>query len=217
MTAPREDWREVCARRLTATLARKPRRKNSRDYMASLPKRAPIIVAPNEFIAAKPKPARAPEPDKTASLRKDRLRPRAKRIAVAAAPPPRPLTMVERHRILSGKACLDDHHFTAFQRPVVAYEKVPRDADEMAALRLRLHIEQGGHCAICGGEMAGEGVKWSLDHVVPRSLGGFDGIGNYVLTHGECNGLKSNRIPTGCELVWLLAINARLGAQPQAF
>lgn len=74
------DWRELCALRMTRTLARQPRKKVSRDYLASLPKREAIVVSPDEFgglaragvIAEPPAP---PEPAPT-SERKDRLRPR---------------------------------------------------------------------------------------------------------------------------------------------
>lgn len=54
----------------------------------------------------------------------------------------------------------------------------------------------------------------TVDHVVPRSRGGALGLGNVVLAHRPCNGRKANRMPTGCELTFLLAVNARLGVRP---
>lgn len=63
-------------------------------------------------------------------------------------------------------------------------------------------------------ERDAQGKLGSLDHVIPRDLGGRDAWGNYLLAHGECNGAKSNDAPTGCEMVWLLAVNARLGVEP---
>lgn len=74
---------------------------------------------------------------------------------------------------------------------------------------------QGGLCASCGQPI--RVFHCSGDHVIPRSRGGAPGFGNLVAMHGWCNTRKSNRWPTGCELVWLLAVNARLGVGPQTF
>lgn len=72
---------------------------------------------------------------------------------------------------------------------------------------------QGGLCAGCGLAMR---RRWTtLDHVIPRSRGGFDGFGDVVAMHRDCNQAKRDRWPTGCELIWLLAVNARLGVGPQ--
>lgn len=74
---------------------------------------------------------------------------------------------------------------------------------------------QGGLCAGCGGALSR--YDRSLDHVVPRSRSGADALGNVVLMHGRCNSRKGARMPTGCELVWLMAVNARLGVGPAGF
>jgi len=74
--------------------------------------------------------------------------------------------------------------------------------------RLALRRAQFGRCAICGGNMK-RGKVHSIDHVVPQSRGGRD-VGNLVLAHRPCNEAKANREPTGCELIWLAAVNARL-------
>ncbi len=71
---------------------------------------------------------------------------------------------------------------------------------------------QGRLCASCGGVVRPR--RESVDHVVPAALGGPGKLGNLVVMHGGCNRLKANRLPNGCELIWLLAVNARLGVGP---
>lgn len=76
---------------------------------------------------------------------------------------------------------------------------------------------QGWLCALCGQEidiLGRMGARISTDHVVPRYLGGWDEWGNFLAAHRQCNADKSNDEPTGCELVWLFAVNARLGLEP---
>lgn len=71
-------------------------------------------------------------------------------------------------------------------------------------------------CALCGQPIR-HARDVSTEHVVPRSAGGFWGLGNIVGAHQPCNVRKGDRLPTGCELIWLLAVNARLGVQPQGW
>lgn len=57
----------------------------------------------------------------------------------------------------------------------------------------------GTDCGICGRAVDlwlpfPEGDSSSVDHVVPRSLGGGDDISNYQLAHLRCNILKGNRV-----------------------
>ena len=85
---------------------------------------------------------------------------------------------------------------------------------EAAANRRALLRAQEGHCGLCGHDLRGEA---SIDHVIPRALSGANGLGNLVLAHSLCNSDKSNDVPTGCEMVWLLAVNARLGVMPVVF
>jgi 5-methylcytosine-specific restriction endonuclease McrA len=54
----------------------------------------------------------------------------------------------------------------------------------------------------------------SLDHVIPKALNGADRLGNLVAAHRGCNHRKGSHPPTGCTLVWLLAVNNRLGVGP---
>ena len=89
------------------------------------------------------------------------------------------------------------------------YRLVPKSVS-----RVLLRI-QGGLCAGCGQPV--RPIYLTADHVIPVSRGGADALGNLVAMHGPCNSRKSNRMPTGCELIWLLAVNARLGVGPQTF
>lgn len=94
------------------------------------------------------------------------------------------------------------------------------------AATILLHHLQDGICAICGAEIEVRQRQHyfddmlinyplgNLDHVVAKSIGGEIGLGNVVLTHSKCNTRKGNQPPTGCECIWLLAVNARLGAEP---
>lgn len=87
---------------------------------------------------------------------------------------------------------------------------------ESAKIRDRLLQLQGGICAICGTPM-NDGTHWGAatnDHVIPKSAGGQDRLGNLVAAHRSCNMRKGSDRPSGCELVWLLAVNNRLGVEP---
>lgn len=93
--------------------------------------------------------------------------------------------------------------------------------DKRDRLRRVLWSTQGGVCGLCGVTMLpfkscdsldGDGA--TIDHVIPRSKGGPDRLGNMLVAHARCNSDKDVRVPTGCELVWLLAVNARLGVEP---
>lgn len=111
--------------------------------------------------------------------------------------------------------------------------RTPKDHEVVRLARL-----QDGICALCGKPLfrrtskAGSN-RTSLDHVWPKNRDhthGRDappGCGkwepkrpagarrrirwNKLAAHGKCNSAKGNRYPTGCELIWLAAIRARLG------
>lgn len=68
-----------------------------------------------------------------------------------------------------------------------------------------LRYAQRNRCAICGQPFS-KNRPPSRDHVLAISLGGYDGRGNLLLAHTKCNGLKGNRLPTGCEMIWLLTV-----------
>lgn len=81
---------------------------------------------------------------------------------------------------------------------------------DKAKARNDLFRMQEGMCAICG-EFVLQGA--SLDHVIPKSMGGYDGLGNLVMAHRSCNQDKHSSPPSGCVLVWLLAVNNRLNVE----
>ena len=85
------------------------------------------------------------------------------------------------------------------------------------SIRSRLIDVQQRICALCGEELDSDDHRSTVNHVIPRSLHGSDDLGNLVAAHNRCNNRKSNDIPTGCEMVWLLAVNARLGVKPDIF
>jgi len=107
-------------------------------------------------------------------------------------------------------------------------ETAPTSTARMIAERW---IAQDGICPICGKPMQavsrlGKQNAASLDHVYPRcrrqhrrgaprpaGLGHHNRspVGRTVAAHGRCNSRKGDRQPTGCEIIWLLAVNARLG------
>lgn len=75
-------------------------------------------------------------------------------------------------------------------------------------LRAILSDVQGDYCAICGRPIG----RWTrnIDHVWPIGDGGFNGPGNMVMAHEWCNFHKADSLPTGCEIIWLAAVCARL-------
>lgn len=76
------------------------------------------------------------------------------------------------------------------------------------AIRQMLVREQDGLCAICGQPMR-QGDR-NIDHVWPRGAGGYHGLGNLVAAHFDCNNRKGHQLPTGCEIIQLVAVCARL-------
>ena len=65
--------------------------------------------------------------------------------------------------------------------------------------RARLYEMQGGLCAICGGPMPAPGTRRghkrpaTLDHKIPFSWGGSNGLWNLQLAHRRCNERKGDR------------------------
>lgn len=76
---------------------------------------------------------------------------------------------------------------------------------------------QDGLCALCAEALEDKPHHYTVDHVVPLGRRGPDAFGNIVAAHKSCNSAKADRMPTGCELIWLLAVNARLGVHPQGW
>jgi len=90
----------------------------------------------------------------------------------------------------------------------------------------KLIVAQENLCAGCGKPMMPRSdfpsrrgdAKYrdlpSIDHIIPRAKNGKNGAGNVVAMHMLCNQMKGDDMPTGCELIWLLAVNSRLGWEP---
>ena len=88
------------------------------------------------------------------------------------------------------------------------------------ALRLQLAELQGWTCPICGGAIQRArgrepALFTTLDHVWPRrGKSGSTGLyRNALATHADCNSAKGDRPPTGCEIIWLTAVNARMALE----
>lgn len=62
----------------------------------------------------------------------------------------------------------------------------------MPALRWQVFQRDGWKCVACG-KTSHDGVLLHLDHILPRSKGGKDGMDNLQTLCGECNIGKSNR------------------------
>lgn len=212
---------ETCLKRMERTLTCTPQRKKTRDYVRSL-------TGERETPAQLRARARAAV---EAAAERAALRERAKEVGrnvVAKArshpeqqcPPVRkqrvsPFAKARQGKAIAVKKCRPGHR----HRPEFINE-TPREArgmDEMRELRVRLAKVQNGLCGICGGALPINPHLASLDHVIPRAMGGKDSVGNYVLAHKECNGEKANDVPTGCEMVWLLLVNAKMGALPVVY
>lgn len=106
----------------------------------------------------------------------------------------------------------DRHHWGRSGGP-----RISRSMEESLTQRVLLYVAQEGICALCGQPMEGPGTRHSLDHVIPHALGGKNALGNLVLSDDLCNRRKSNDQPTACEMIFLLAVNARLGVEPTRF
>lgn len=194
--------RSQCFERMSKTLARKPKSKKTRSYVNSL---TGETETPAQFWercqAAATKAATLPtsvEMDAVHKPRKDRLSPFARRAHAARNP---------------WNCRGADRYHSDWSGGV----RHALDMVKSRLLRESLCNAQEGICAFCGKPMGHDASCHSLDHVIPVALGGDNGVGNYVLCHSECNRRKANDVPTGCEMVWLLAVNARIGALPVVF
>ena len=85
--------------------------------------------------------------------------------------------------------------------------------------RQRLRRAQGDLCAGCATRFLKDSVLGprdprypTFDHVIPRSRGGRRSLDNFLLKHRRCNEIRGNAPPTGCDLVWLAAVRARVTA-----
>jgi len=88
-------------------------------------------------------------------------------------------------------------------RKYVDWEGLSKTQQTKAIKRVLLCKEQRYHCAYCGDErdtiteiVAAKGVSVELDHIVPESRGGDNGLNNLVVCHTKCNRGKLNRTPS---------------------
>ena len=57
--------------------------------------------------------------------------------------------------------------------------------------KTRLYDEQEVNCAGCNTHF--EALHLTIDHIIPRTKGGTDHLGNLLLLCGNCNAIKGNR------------------------
>lgn len=179
---------EQCAARMTAFLAHQPRKGKTRAYIATLPKRPPIVVTTTDYPISK---AQAREQDMQAE--RD-----AQRYAAWEARGKPPSPTIARKTRLRPKARLGN--------------------SASGTLLHRIAEAQAMRCAGCGHALdfdleLNDPMQPSVDHVWPRSAGGKD-ADNRLAMHRRCNEAKSDRMPNGCERVMLIAVNARLDPTP---
>ena len=76
--------------------------------------------------------------------------------------------------------------------PDVAGHLFGRERAALAAVREPFKEAFGPHCFYCGTHLPANNP---IDHVLPWSLVGIDGLSNLVLACARCNGDKSNALP----------------------
>lgn len=76
--------------------------------------------------------------------------------------------------------------------PDVAGHLFGRDRTALAVVRGPFKEAFGPHCFYCGTHLP---VNNPVDHVLPWSLVGIDGLANLVLSCARCNGDKSSALP----------------------
>jgi 5-methylcytosine-specific restriction endonuclease McrA len=154
----------------------------------------------------------APHP----AVRKDRIRPRAK-LAPMAPPPVKPASNEPPYTFWNCRPSGKRHRY---EGGVDKRLRMSMTKEEALAFKAMLVELQDNMCALCGDyltmdEMDDPVFRPSIDHVYPRFSGGQD-EGNVVAAHNHCNGDKTNDLPTGCELIWLYNVTARLAMRAAA-
>lgn len=82
--------------------------------------------------------------------------------------------------------------FLEAEVPDVAGHLFGRERIALAAVREPFKDAFGAHCFYCGAHLAADNP---IDHVLPWSLVGIDGLTNLVLACSRCNGDKGNLLP----------------------
>ena len=97
-------------------------------------------------------------------------------------------------------------------------DKSKKFRQEHASKKKLLWVFQNGYCGCCGERMPHPDdqhygrvelkMRPSEEHVWPLSkFPRRRSWGNIMLSHWKCNSSKQDRLPTGCELVWLTLVN----------
>lgn len=198
--------------RMARFLARPPRSKKTRAYLESLqsapPRPKPTFVMIHEpkhygcFTEPMQPPKKSEDQYKAAMKRVRRI---LKRYPLTPAPPMPPLTIPVREEVESKRAGIKGR----------IIRRGGTDPDLAIIAKL-----QAQRCILCGERFdlslprVGLGIVnemiATIEHVIPRARGGRQ-RGNKLVTHRRCNALKADAMPNGCELIWLAAVNARLG------
>ncbi len=92
---------------------------------------------------------------------------------------------------------------------------MPKNCKAIRRRRWMLWKAQDYLCAGCGKRIPENRgfrspLKMTIDEVVPRSKGGRRVLSNQLVMHRVCNLTKADRMPTGCEKIWLALVDARL-------
>ena len=79
-------------------------------------------------------------------------------------------------------------------------EAVSSTQQRAAVDRVVLCVQQGGRCPLCGQagltpRNAADGGGCEVAHIIPRAVGGHNGLGNLVLAHTKCNREMGRRTP----------------------
>lgn len=90
-----------------------------------------------------------------------------------------------------------EHSFLAEPAPRKDRMRPSAEPGCTSPMRRRLFDAQDGQCGACGYQM-GEDV--TIDHVVPKALGGANHHSNYLAMHGKCNNAKADRMPNAFEI-----------------
>lgn len=70
---------------------------------------------------------------------------------------------------------------------------------------------QNQRCAGCGHRIRSRSINaLTIDEAIPRARGGRRAFGNQLAMHRLCNLRKADRMPNGCEKIWLEMVNAKL-------
>ena len=92
-------------------------------------------------------------------------------------------TLIRRHVKVRGEKSPYDGDWAYWATRLGRYPELPK---QVASLLKR----QGGRCTWCRRYFTAED-GWEIDHVIPRSRGGSDAIGNRQLLHGHCHDQKT--------------------------